>query len=450
MSRIYGYSPRNKALIHRQFPGAQAVGSFKFWKDNGFSVKKGEKGIKIIVRNQTVPKFKDEKGKWKNIKHANETEKKKIKSGELEKVESKIYYSEGNVFDISQTNATAKDLPEIFPNRWLEGDVKDYHIMMNALRKIGKNIGFTIGEPLQELGVAKGACYYTEGTKGGHIGLNPRNSELQNFKTLSHELAHAKLHVSNYKELSRAEKEFQAELTAFSVASYFGIDTSDYSLGYLANWTKGKDLKDKAKLIEEVHETAMEFISAIEKEIIINKEVSKELTLETKHDKELILMEYGNFGKIDIKKLVKLDLEKMFMKNGALESISSFNVEHKERYTLIDPETVTEPTIVIKWSEASNKLKSNAILPFKEANEIMKEIIKEQVNEVGYYKTWYSVLLPNNNGDIDVLAMDRIDLGDGYYSSPYEQIIEEKNLSQEQYKALSNVLINERDLVLNR
>jgi len=240
MSKFYDYSPRNAALIHNQFRGANAVGSFKFWKEKGYSVKKGEKGIQVLVPNKTVPKYKDEKGKWKNIKYANEKEKKLIEKGELEKRGSKLYFGVGHVFDISQTNATAKDLPDIFPNRWLEGNVKDYSSMMESLEKIGEDLEVTIGEPFGELGSAKGAYYYAVGIgKGGngHIGLNPRNSELQNVKTLIHELAHAKLH--NIKQvnhnLSNAEKEFQAEMTAFSVASYFGIDTSEYSLGYLAN-----------------------------------------------------------------------------------------------------------------------------------------------------------------------------------------------------------------------
>lgn len=75
MSRFYQYSPRNISLINEQFQGAKAVGSFKFWKEKGFSVKKGEKGIEVLVPNQTVPKFKDENGKWKNMKYATEEEK---------------------------------------------------------------------------------------------------------------------------------------------------------------------------------------------------------------------------------------------------------------------------------------------------------------------------------------------------------------------------------------
>src|SRR5699024_8852060 len=168
MSKFYDYSPRNAALIHSQFRGANAVGSFNFWKEKGFSVNKVEKGIQVLVPNKTVPKFKDEKGKWRNVKYANEKEKKLIEKDELAKRGSKLYFGVGHVFDVSQTNATAKDLPDIFPNRWLEGDVDDYHGIMDALEKVGGNLNVTIGEPFDELGAAKGAYYYAVGIgKGG-------------------------------------------------------------------------------------------------------------------------------------------------------------------------------------------------------------------------------------------------------------------------------------------
>lgn len=284
MSRFYQYSPRNISLINEQFQGAKAVGSFKFWKEKGFSVKKDEKGIEVLVPNQTVPKFKDANGKWKSMKYATKEEKEKIQNGELEQRKGKLYFSVGHVFDISQTTAKASDLPKIFPNRWMEGNVDDYDAMIKALHKVAKKVDVTVGRPIGELGAAKGAFYYAVEKEGnGHIGLNPRNSELQNVKTLIHELAHAKLHHmkhENHHKLNDAEKEFQAEMTAYTVASYFGIDTSDYSLSYLANWTKGKEMKDKSTLLKEVHETSVEFIETME-EILVKREKEEEKELES-------------------------------------------------------------------------------------------------------------------------------------------------------------------------
>lgn len=280
MSKFYDYSPRNSSLIQSQFKGATAVGSFKFWEDKGYSVKKREKGIQILVPNKVAPKFKDKEGKWKNLKYASKEEKEQIEKGQLEKKEGKMYFNVSHVFDISQTNAKVSDLPEIFPNRWLEGEVHGYNTIMSSLYDIAEEMEVSVGEPFGELGSAKGAFYHSvDANNNGHIGLNPRNSELQNVKTMIHELAHAKLHHSNHEnhtKLLDAEKEFQAEMVAYSVASYFGIDTSDYSLQYLYSWTKNKEIRDKATLLNEVKETSVKFISAIEEDLIKERNKRKE------------------------------------------------------------------------------------------------------------------------------------------------------------------------------
>lgn len=262
MAKFYRYSPSNIALIQSQFEGSRAVGSFSFWKETGFSVNKGEKGIQILVPNRTTAKFKDKTGTWKPVEKASEEEKKQIESKKVDVKPGRLYFSVGYVFDVSQTNAKAEDLPRIFPNRWLEGSVGDYKSLYKGMEAIAEKNGVKIIEPKQELGVAKGVSY----TLTKEVALNPRNSELQNVKTLLHELAHAKLHTAEtHMNYSASEKEFQAEMTAYTVSSYFGIDTSEYSLGYLANWTQGKELKDKSKLLKEVHETSTEFIETIEK-----------------------------------------------------------------------------------------------------------------------------------------------------------------------------------------
>src|SRR5699024_2077001 len=125
---------------------------------------------------------------------ATEQEKDLINKGELEKKASGLYFGKGSVIDVSQTNAKASDLPDIFPNRWLEGGIANYQNMLEALQKVGDKLDVTIGEPMEELGAAKGAFYHGIDGRKNHIGLNPRNGELQNVKTLIHELAHAKLH----------------------------------------------------------------------------------------------------------------------------------------------------------------------------------------------------------------------------------------------------------------
>src|SRR5690606_38052823 len=112
-----------------------------------------------------------------------------------------------------------------------------------------------------ELGTAKGAAAPTEKI----IALNPRNTEFENVSVLIHELAHAKMHTPDRsQELSTNEKEFQAEMVSYVVSNRYGIDTEDFTLSYLANWTQGAELKDKERLLKEVQSTASEFIDEID------------------------------------------------------------------------------------------------------------------------------------------------------------------------------------------
>ncbi|QLK09379.1 hypothetical protein BMG_6154 (plasmid) [Priestia megaterium] len=277
MGKFHQYSLSNTQLIQQQFMGAQAVGSFAFWKEKGFSVNKGEKGIKILVPNKTVPRFQDEKGEWKSIKKATPQEKKLIQDGKKDVIPSRLYFSVGHVFDASQTNVKASDLPKIFPNRWLEGNVEDYKALYKGMEAIAEKNGISIIAPKEELGSAKGVSY----TLTKEVALNPRNSEKQNVKSLLHELTHAKLHTKEtHMNYTAAEKEFQAEMTAYTVSSYFGIDTSSYSLDYLSNWTKGKTFEDKTNLLKEVHETSAEFIGTIEDTLVKEREKNRSLERE--------------------------------------------------------------------------------------------------------------------------------------------------------------------------
>lgn len=143
---------------------------------------------------------------------------------------------------MAQTNAKASDLSKIFPNRWLEGNLDDYKALYKGMEAIAEKNGISIIAPKEELGSAKGVSY----TLTKEVALNPRNSERQNVKTLIHELAHVKLHTKDtHLNYTAAEKEFQVEMTAYTVSSYFGIDTTSYSLDYCHIGRKERPLKIK-------------------------------------------------------------------------------------------------------------------------------------------------------------------------------------------------------------
>ncbi|WP_283700819.1 ImmA/IrrE family metallo-endopeptidase [Clostridium perfringens] len=300
MAKFHNYSYRNSILIEEQFRGAVAVGSFAFWKEKGYSVNKGEKGIKILVPTKIGDRFIAEDGTMKLISKASEKEKQLIKSGELEILEGVIKFKQGYVFDVSQTNMPSSELPKIFPNKWLEGDVKNYKAFYKSLENVASKIGVKIIEPKSELGLVKGVSY----TSTREVALNPRNSELQNVKTLIHELAHAKLHtVETRDNYTKAEKEFQAEMVALSVSSYFGINTEEYSLRYLSEWTKNATFKDKEKLLKEVSTTVKEYVEIMEDSLNTERELTKENELvnsisdkNIKNESELNLEMEGEMG----------------------------------------------------------------------------------------------------------------------------------------------------------
>lgn len=317
MSKFYNYSFRNTFLIQEQFEGALAVGSYAFWKEKGFTVNKGEKGIKILVPNRLSDYFINSKGEEVKLSKATPEEKRLIEQGEIEVRKGKLIFNQGYVFEVSQTNAKAEDLPKIFPGRWLDGEVKNYDLMYKSMENIAKKIGVRIIEPKGELGAVKGVSYPL--TK--EVALNPRNTQLQNVKTLIHELAHAKLHTmetrNNY---TTNEKEFQAEMSAYVVCSYFGLDTSEYSFRYISSWTEDVELKDKEKLINEVRETVKEYIEVIEDTLINNKDLSLELEKEVNSEIKLEDEKLINFigkDKVIINEINKEELERKISENNS-------------------------------------------------------------------------------------------------------------------------------------
>ncbi|MED1011330.1 LPD25 domain-containing protein [Bacillus mycoides] len=475
MAKFYHYSPSNISLIQSQFEGAKAVGSFSFWKEKGFAVKKGEKGIQILVPNRTIAKFKDKEGTWKTVTKANEEEKKQIESKSVEVKPGRLYFAVGHVFDASQTNVKAEDLPRIFPNRWLEGSVKDYKSLYRGMEAVAEKNGVKIIEPKAELGVAKGVSY----TLTKEVALNPRNSELQNVKTLLHELAHAKLHTAEtHMNYTAPEKEFQAEMTAYAVSSYFGIDTSEYSLGYLANWTQGKEMKDKTKLLKEVHETSIEFIETIEntlekeKEQINEKEVESMANKNEKQDeKNILLVEFMSLSNTTQELVSVAELREQEDKNRAFEPvegaeklsdkefIDAFNEANQEKYAALNQNEINRPTMLVQWSDNEN-FKSNQLIPFGEANEKMAEVIssiekaREEARERGqtipYDQARYHIAIPKevdrDFGRMELMSMDRMNMGDGDYKTPYEQVLNEKRyLSDEVKQALRDEVVNYRN-----
>ena len=186
-----------------------------------------------------------------------------------------------SVFDVSQTDG--RELPELTVNE-LSADVEGYQDFMKALEMVSPvPIGY---EDIS--GEAKG-YYHTEEQR---VAIQQGMSESQTVKTAIHEEAHAKLHsreLNKDTDLSepkdRNTKEVEAESIAYTVCQHFGIDTSDYSFGYIAGWSSGKEMTELKSSLDTIHRTASEMISGIEVHL---QELQKDRVVEQEQDSEKI------------------------------------------------------------------------------------------------------------------------------------------------------------------
>ena len=262
MSKFHNYSFNNTLLIAMQKPDASLIAGFSAWKNNfGRNVMKGQKGIKILAPSPF--KIKKEMEKIDP-----QTQKAIIgKDGKPVTEEKEITipaFKVVSVFDVSQTEG--REIPDIAVNM-LTGDVEHYKEVFAALEKTSPvPVGF---EKIE--GGAHG-YYHLEDKR---IALDEGMSELQTLKTLIHEIAHAKLHDIDLNapledlenRPDRRTREVQAESIAYTVCQHYGLDTSDYSFGYVAGWSAGRELTELKSSLETIRSTAAEIINSIDEHI---------------------------------------------------------------------------------------------------------------------------------------------------------------------------------------
>ncbi|HEY5304318.1 MAG TPA: ArdC-like ssDNA-binding domain-containing protein [Acidimicrobiales bacterium] len=217
-SKFYQYSFNNALLIALQKPNASRVAGYKKWTELKHQVRKGEKGIVILAPI----------GRTRKVE-TDET----AKSDEKEEKKSFIVgFTTVNVFDVSQTDGPP--LPEIASK--LEGRAPEG--VFDRLTEFANSIGFRVERPESLDSGANGDTSHSVGL----IRVVSANSEAQQAKTLAHEIGHALLHdpgVESTKDLTRGLKELEAESVAYVVSQTLGLDTSDYSFGYVVGWTGG-------------------------------------------------------------------------------------------------------------------------------------------------------------------------------------------------------------------
>ena len=281
MSKFHNYSFNNTLLIAMQKPEATLVAGFKAWQTNfNRHVNKGEKGIRILA--PAPYKIKEERDKLDPV--TGEVMLDKDGMPQKEEVEIKIpAFRAVSVFDISQTDG--EPIPELEAKELLS-TVEGYEDFVKAITYVAPvPIGF---EDIP--GDSKG--YYS--TEEKRIAVQERMGESQTLKTMVHETAHSILHNKEVgredvlaPEKDRNTKEVEAESVAYTVCQHFGIDTSEYSFGYIAGWSSGKDMKELKSSLDTIRRTASELITGIEEQL---KEIQRDREMMQEQEKESLLL----------------------------------------------------------------------------------------------------------------------------------------------------------------
>lgn len=265
MSRFHRYSVNNTMLIYMQKPDATLVAGFNKWRDQfSRNVMRGEKGIKIIAPTPFKKKIEEEKLDPDTKIPMRDADGSII----MEEKEIKIpMYKVVSVFDVSQTEG--KPLPTLAND--LTGNVKQYEIFMEALRRSSPvPLAFEAMEPNTD-------GYFSE--KDQRITIRSDMSEVQTVAAAVHEITHATLHNYEHARLAAAQgdetaeppkpkdrntEEVEAESVSYAVCQYYGIQTGENSFGYIASWSKDKELPELRASLETINKTASGLISDID------------------------------------------------------------------------------------------------------------------------------------------------------------------------------------------
>lgn len=226
MSHFHRYSFSNSILIYRQMPTATLVAGYHTWMSEfDRHVRKGEKGIRIYAPIRKKRTDDDE--------------------------ETVTRFRPVSVFDVSQTEG--RPLPTIVTDT-IYGTVEDYDAFICALKEISP-------VPVTYQALYEGHGYYSE--TDGRIVIARGMSQLQTVKTLIHEIAHARMHSGNVSK-DRRQKEIEAESVAYTVCRHFGLNTSDYSFGYIAGWMQDISEKELCSFMNDICRTSDQMIQDID------------------------------------------------------------------------------------------------------------------------------------------------------------------------------------------
>ena len=318
MSKFHNYSANNIQLIEMQCPDATYVAGYKAWQKNfERHVNRGERGIRILAPSPY--KIKEEQEKIDPV--TNEPVLDRDGMPVVEEVEIKIpAFRVVTVFDYSQTDG--KELPGLGVSE-LQGNVERYRDFMEALARVSP-------VPIRYEGM--------EGDRKGYfidlnhpIAIKEGMGEAQTAKTGVHEVAHAKLHAKEIEQETgiakdRETKEVEAESIAYTVCQHFGIDTSDYSFGYIAGWSSGKEMPELKSSLDTIRRTSSELIKGIEAQLL---EIDKERAAEQAQEDIILLVANTDRSEYDLLSVRGMERTELFnslhdMKDDDRQSVEAY------------------------------------------------------------------------------------------------------------------------------
>lgn len=314
MSKFHNYSFNNTLLIAMQKPEATLVAGYQAWQKNfERHVNKGEKAIRILA--PAPYKIKEERDKLDPVTGEMMFD----ENGMPQKEETEVTipaFRAVSVFDVSQTDG--KPIPELEVNELLS-TVEGYEDFVQALMNISP-------VPIAFEDIPGDSKWYFS-TAEKRIAVQENMSESQTLKTMVHEVAHSRLHDKEVNQSmdipvkDRNTKEVEAESVAFTVCQHFGIDTSDYSFGYIAGWSSGRNMKELKSSLDTIRKTASELITGIEgamQELQLNREMEQE------HGKESILLVHNeDFSEYNLVSVRGMDSAEL------ISALSTMNEEDK-------------------------------------------------------------------------------------------------------------------------
>ena len=345
MSKFHNYSFNNTLLIAMQKTDASLVAGFGKWRDDfERHVKTGEKGIKILAPSPYKVKKQMEKIDPVTQKPVIDADGKPVtEEREIEIPAFRVV----TVFDVSQTEG--KEIPDIAVTE-LTGSVEQYQDFFTALEKASP-------VPIAFENIEGGAHGYYH-LEEKRIAIDEGMSELQNLKTAIHEIAHAKLHAidkdapatEQADRLDRRTREVQAESVAYAVCQHHGLDTSDYSFGYVAGWSSGREMSELKASLETIRKAANELITDID----------------------------GHLAQFQQEREAKQEAEQP----------QEQQTTDQTEAPALDP--AAEPVVTVLWSE-STYLKEGQTMLLHEAEALFAKLDAEYPAGMGYDKTKFRI-----------------------------------------------------------